>query len=101
MTTQVDPSAANRGARTVGETTASVAPPADRLWNVGDWWDITEWWLHPATAYLAGLQHGIQIAHEEMAAEDEAAWRQAVRRAVATIERADRRAAADRGELAT
>lgn len=60
-----------------------------------DWTSVAEWWRDPASAYLAGLHHGVQLERERIAAEDEALWRAAVRRATEHAERVDRRRAAD------
>lgn len=61
-----------------------------------DWTQTADWWKDPATAYLAGLQHGAQLERERLAEEDDRAWRRAVRDARKVIELADARTRADK-----
>jgi len=50
--------------------------------SVDDWTLTTEWWTHPASAYLAGLVHGVQLERDRQAEIDDQVHRQAVRRAL-------------------
>lgn len=46
-------------------------------------------------AYWQGMQDGARMVREQIAADDEALWRQAVRNVADLAERVDRRRAAD------
>jgi hypothetical protein len=78
-------------------TTAAPRPPAP-WWHsaVDDWTLYTDWWKHPAAAYLAGLQHGVQLERDRQWVEADAVHSEAVRRALAFIEICEAREAADR-----
>jgi len=58
---------------------------------VDDWTLTTDWWKHPASAYLAGLVHGVQLERDRQAVIDDDVHRETVRRALAFIERCEAR----------
>lgn len=64
------------------------------------WRDCVDWWTDPGLAYAAGLEDGYAAGRADQDAEDDAAHRAAVQDAERLVGQADRRAAADRGELA-
>lgn len=64
------------------------------------WWDVIEWWTDPRLAYARGMADGYRLGRDDQADEDDAVHRLAARVAFRIAESADRRTAADRGELA-
>lgn len=58
-----------------------------------DWTAVTDWWADPALAYLAGLQHGVQLERDRQWTEADQVHREAVERAldfIAVCEERDR-----------
>lgn len=70
------------------------------LRRVERWWDVTDWWTDARLAYARGLVDGYRLGRDDQADEDDAVHRNAVRQLVGFVAQADRRAEADRGELA-
>lgn len=64
--------------------------------TVERWWDDVDWWTDPRLAYARGLADGLAASRDERDAADDAFHRAAVRQALRTVERIDRRAEADR-----
>lgn len=61
-------------------------------WHEGaDWTLYINWWTDPALAYLAGLQHGVQLERDRQAEDADQVHREAVRRALAFVERCEAR----------
>lgn len=79
-----------RAAKPVEQTTSSIEPAPWFAENL-HWSDVVEWWTSPALAYLAGLQHGVRMERERQAADDDAAHRDAVRKALRVLEVGDAR----------
>lgn len=74
----------------------SRTPPAPWWHSAVDWTEVTDWWQHPASAYLAGLQHGVQLERDRQWVEADQVHRDAVRRALAFIAVCEAREEADR-----
>lgn len=79
-----------------------ITQPARPWWDPDGlhWTDVTNWWESPVTAYMAGLVHGRELERQRIAEQDDRLHRQAVRVALAEMDRADRRRLADAGALA-
>ena len=65
---------------------------------MNEWWDLVDWWADPGLAYVKGLQDGAAMERQRIADEDDQLHREAVRAALAHMDRVDRRRAYDRGE---
>jgi hypothetical protein len=87
------------GQGTDAPATRHRQPDDDTAVVVERWWDVVEWWSDPRLAYARGVYDGYRLGRDDQADVDDAVHRYAVRRLCRMTAQANRRAAADRGEL--